>query len=541
MRSAGESAVESGRDDPSTERRLAGVATLCALVVVGFAIPVGLTAHYRALGVPRSDDWSYLVTLFRLVDHGRLSFNHWVSMSLVGQLLVAAPVALVSTHDVGALQVTTALLGVVGLTALAGTARTLGVSWFGVLLVTGGVAAGPLWGPLSVSFMTDVPAFAFSSVSLLLATIALRRRPAPTGLLVAAVAVGWFAFTIRQYAIVTVIAVLATVLVDRATTGDRAGVRRWLVVVVLVGLATLGFLAWWHSVPDGRSLAPALPSPGSVRRTIIKAAGFVRLVGLLCLPVLCWSRPVARLRRVWAETPIVGAAVGTTTALWLAVTAVRTPGDAFVGNYFMRDGALSNIVLVGRRPDVMPRSAWLALVLLASMAGVVLALVVVPPLVTAARRLRTRDRTAVEPVTLLLGLGTVGYAGAYLLAMATRLQVYDRYALPLIALVALALAWSRPAVVPAPREAPDRPRRDACRAASPPRSRSVGSRSSESPTPRIRRPMTAPAGAWPRPRYEPGGRHAPSTAASSGATTTAATSCRRGTRPVPDPRGSWCA
>ncbi len=113
----------------------------------------------------------------------------------------------------------------------------------------------------------------------------------------------------------------------------------------------------------------------------------------------------------------------------------------------MRDGALSNIVLVGRRPDVMPRSAWLALVLLASVAGVVLVLVVVPPLVATARRLRTRDRTSIEPVTLLLGLGTAGYSAAYLLAMATRLQVYDRYALPLIALVALALAWSRPAVV----------------------------------------------------------------------------------------------
>ena len=83
-----------------------------------------VAAHYGALDIPRSDDWSYLLTLFRLVDHGVLGFNNWVSMTLVGQLALAAPVALVFPRSITAIHVASALLGFVGLVALVqGTER----------------------------------------------------------------------------------------------------------------------------------------------------------------------------------------------------------------------------------------------------------------------------------------------------------------------------------------------------------------------------------------------------------------------------------
>ena len=81
--------------DPGSVTPPAGptVAWVLAIATIGLVLPLAIAAHYHALGVPRSDDWSYLVTEFRWVATGRLSFNHWVSMSLVGQLLLGLPVA----------------------------------------------------------------------------------------------------------------------------------------------------------------------------------------------------------------------------------------------------------------------------------------------------------------------------------------------------------------------------------------------------------------------------------------------------------------
>src|SRR4051794_14166443 len=84
--------------DPSTAprdaHRLHTAASVGLLLVLGFALPLLIARHYHALGVPRGDDWSYLRTLFHWVDTGHLNFNNWVTMTLVGQLVLAAPIAL---------------------------------------------------------------------------------------------------------------------------------------------------------------------------------------------------------------------------------------------------------------------------------------------------------------------------------------------------------------------------------------------------------------------------------------------------------------
>ncbi len=102
----------------------ATIAAYVGLFAVAVVAPLVVAAHYGALDIPRSDDWSYLLTLFRLVDHGVLGFNNWVSMTLVGQLALAAPIALVFPRSITAVHVATALLGFVGLVALVqGTER----------------------------------------------------------------------------------------------------------------------------------------------------------------------------------------------------------------------------------------------------------------------------------------------------------------------------------------------------------------------------------------------------------------------------------
>ena len=143
------------RDQAADGRRAgpavgAAVGAAAAIVLVGLALPLLIAGHYHALGIPRSDDWSYLVTESRWVDTGRLSVNHWVSMSLVGQLVLGAPIATVLPRDVGALQVMTAVLGTVGLAAVWLGARVAGVGRGRAALLAVTIAAGPLWGPLAV-------------------------------------------------------------------------------------------------------------------------------------------------------------------------------------------------------------------------------------------------------------------------------------------------------------------------------------------------------------------------------------------------------
>ena len=417
-------------------RSLLGVLLLGGL---GLGVPLIIASHYGAFGIPRGDDWSYLVTLFRWVDSGRLSFNHWVSMTLVGQLVLAAPVAVLRHRDIAAVQTLTAVLGFLGLVVVAATPVRIGLTRGGGLLLAATIAAGPIWGPLTVSFMTDVPTFAFSALAMMLALSTFQHRPIPTRLLTASVAVGCLAFTIRQYAIVTVAAALITATWCELADHNRARGRRLVATGLAVAIAAALFLAWWSAVPDGRSLAPGMPDGHSLRVVVIKGAGFLRLSGLLLLPLIVFARPTLIVRRAWRASPTLTAAVVTASTIWLTATALQVRSDLFVGNYLMRDGVLSDIVLIGHRPSVLPSPVWNALVAVSSAAAVILLLVAVPTIGVVVERVRTRDWSVGDATGVYLGLTILGYGVAYLLAMVTGLQVYDRYLLPALPAIGLCL------------------------------------------------------------------------------------------------------
>jgi hypothetical protein len=411
---------------------------------VGLVLPLVVARHYGALGAARGDDWSYLVTLFRWVDTGRLEFNNWVSMSLLGQLLLAAPVAVARGHAITLVQTETTVIGLGGLIALAFLGRRLGISWGLVTFVVVTFAVSPLWLILCTTFMTDVPAFAVSTLGLLLATVALQRRPISMPLLIAGFAVAVYAVTIRQYAIVPVVAiVLAAALALRADP-DRRRILALVISAVVGAAIVVAFLVWWYSVPDSKAIAPSFPGPRELRTTVIKGAGFLRLAGLLLVPVICWRGPIRLAREAWASSRVLAVVAGAGVALWQAATATRYLSSQFVGNYVIRDGALSIAVLPGRRPDIMPRLAWNGLVLVGSAGAVVLALATVPTIVGLATRARRRDLDGLDTVTSLLGLTVFGFGVAYAIAMLTGVQVYDRYALPALALTALLLARRAP-------------------------------------------------------------------------------------------------
>jgi hypothetical protein len=400
-----------------------------------------IAANGDALGIPRSDDWSYLLTLFRFLDHGRLGFNNWVSMTLVGQLALAAPVAVVSGNSITAVHVFDALLGYAGLVALVlcVPAPRRG----GALLLAVTIGAGPLWAPLAPTFMTDIPAFAVQCMFLALAFAVLRAPTVSPSRYAVALAVGFVAIAIRQYEAIPVIAVAVVAIFRTARSGDRARLGAVLAWTAAATVATAALFAWWLSLPDSLSLAPSPVTSGVVANLAVRLGGFVRLTGLLLLPVIVLARPRRTTLEAWRTHPLLTMVVGAGTALWMAASYARVPEVPFVGNYVDRFGVLSRDVITGPRVDVMPSALFTLLAVAGSIAAVVLAVAGVPCLVTLGRRLRTRDLDGGDPVVGVLVLTLVGFTVAYGFAIATELPVFDRYALPVVPVVGLLLLGRR--------------------------------------------------------------------------------------------------
>jgi 4-amino-4-deoxy-L-arabinose transferase-like glycosyltransferase len=415
-----------------------------ALLVIGVIVPLAIADRYGALGLPRSDDWSYLRALFEWSQHGQLDFNEWVSMTLIGQLVLARPVVWLFGDDVAAMHVASALLGWAGLLAVVSVGRGAGLPRR--LAFLGGivVAASPLWATLAPTFMTDVPAFALQTLALAAAVRALVTSTRATAWLATAIGLATFAVAIRQYAIVTLGATLLTAwLLDRS--GRPIVSRRNLVVLTTVSTAGIAVLfAWWFGIPDRLSLAPQVPSGYSVRLAFSSMGGFLRLTALLQLPLILVANPRWLVQRARERAPRATRWVaGATTAL-LGITYALDVERPFVGNYVDRRGTLSDDIIEGARPYVIPRWAFEGLVVVASLAAVVLVLAALPATAAAWRRVRDRSRqdAAYDPITVLLGSMVAAMFLSYELALLVQFPMFDRYVLPGLAPVGILLLRS---------------------------------------------------------------------------------------------------
>lgn len=436
-------AVETTRQAPRRRSRAGELVSIVAvLAVLAVALPVAVADHYGALGIPRSDDWSYLLTLFRWVETGELSFNGWVSMTLVGQVLIAAPVVQVAGRSITAVQLLTPLIGLVGLLAVVFIGRQLVRPAWWAVAVAATIAAGPLWGPLAPTFMSDVPTFTFEMLMLAAAAVAFRRRPLSIPWFTVAMLLGLYSVSIRQYAAIPVIALVLVALVMQVADRDRKTLRTVLLVSAGFGIAAVGLVYWWSGLPDSKSLSPSLPTENLIAGLFIDTAGIVRLTGLLLLPILVLAGPVTIVRRAWEVSRALTLTVAGLTALWLTATYLRVHDEGFVGNYLSPEGVLSDDVLSGLRPDVIPRSVYDLLVIVGSVAGLVVLLTAVPFLADLPRRIRERDLRIEQPMIPTMALATLGFFAAYSFATVTKMPIFDRYWLPALPMIAFLMLHS---------------------------------------------------------------------------------------------------
>lgn len=423
-------------------RDLSGLVLGCVLIVlVGAVLPALIAQREGALALPRSDDWSYLLSLFRWVDDGVLGFNNWAGTTLIGQLALAAPIAALFPRSITAVHVASAVVSGLGLLAVVVLCRPLmRDTWtVGVALT---IAVGPLWLALAPTFMTDNWAFGLQILGIALAFEAFRRRdPVHVGWFAASLAVGFVAIAIRQYALVPVIACSIVAVGRAAAARDRRTLRRLAGLLAVAAVAVAVLLGWWLQRPTLDTLPMRMPDAERVRATIELDLGYLRLLGLLLAPVVVLAGPVRIVRRALEASRGVTAAVVIVAGGALALEQLRYPALPFVGNYVTRSGVLGLDVLVGARPDVLPRAIYELLVWGASASAVVILVAAVPVVVRFGREgmpwstlVGTRD-----PMAAVCGWCFAGFALVFTGIGLVHLPKGDRYILPVLPLVAIAL------------------------------------------------------------------------------------------------------
>jgi hypothetical protein len=320
------------------------------LVLVGVgALTVLLAAHARwhgALGAARNDDWAYLRVAERLADTGEFRLDGWTHMTFVGQAALAWPLARLFGTSILTFQLTVAGLGAIGLAALWWTVRSW-LPWRLAAIVVGLTAVGPLYPSLAISFMTDVPAFAASSLCVLAATRSARSWT--PGWFAVMCASGVVSVSIREYGLVP----LAVGLVVAQRQVDRSLRRLVALASGATAAACVALLAWRRTISAGGPSTRLELGFDAVIAGIDQFARGLVTLALLVAPVAI-AAAIRRGRRFaahWPPSRTFGVAL-VALAVWSLL--MWRSGIRFVGNYV---GARSYSLVEGPLPMVLP--GWL--------------------------------------------------------------------------------------------------------------------------------------------------------------------------------------
>ncbi len=310
----------------------------------------------------------------------------------------------------------------------------------------------PLWAPLSLSFMTDVPAFAVQSVCIWLGARSLSAgHRTRLRWFAGSVVVGLFGVTIREYAVVAPAAVLAVFALTSWGRRDRRSLTvSWIVGATSAVVLAL-FIAWRRSWAASLSLQPSVPaSIGDGASSFARSALFtVVTLAFLVLPAFAFV-PMRRLVRVmtaarWALVAVVSAGI----ILVIGTITTWEWSPPLLGPYLDQRGALGNDILPGDRALLVPGLLLRVVLVVTLGAAILLVGLLVIEAADVVRRAPTwRERCAGFDAGTLAWFVVVLTVLSLTAAGALDLPIFDRYVLPAVPFAAgLVLAW-KPAGVP---------------------------------------------------------------------------------------------
>jgi hypothetical protein len=403
------------------------------LVLLALA-PIAVSAAFGAYGLARNDDWAWAEILSRWERTGVLRFNGWPGMFLIGHLALGWPIGHVFPGSLRALQLWTITLGVVGVLATYWTVRTF-LPVARAAVATALVMLSPLYAPLAMSFMTDVPSFAAQACCLALGVRALRERQARRIAFFTSLSflVGMVGFTIREYAFVAPASAGLVLFARAMARRDRAQVLA-VVVPGTVTVVAAGFLYLVRSHMRG-SINPQFDM-SSILDGIVAEFGRSTLytvvtIAFLVMPAFAFIplRPlvdtIAAARwRIVASLGFLAAAAAGLVSAWRWSPPVLSP-------YLDERGTLGTDVMPGTRALLLPAPVFkilLALVLVAAVLTVVVLATATAKTVGSRgnhrRALAAADARSVSVVFVLASM-----AGVIAVGTINFFPIFDRYLL----------------------------------------------------------------------------------------------------------------
>ena len=382
---------------------------LAAALCVGVLGPLLLSWWTGSLRIPHNDSWAFSRSAEIFARTGHITLFNWNAMSLVGAFVPFGPLA----RTIFSQQCAIAVLSVLSLAAAFDVLRAV----IGPRRAALGLLVLVIWpgfGLLSTSMMTDIPAFAATTLTLAVGRRAIERRSVPlfalTGLL------GLWGFTIREQTIAAAAGVLGAALL-RPHLRERRMLVWYGVIALVLGAAAGVFELWRRALPNGSSPTFSQISYPGTKAVIESSVGGVLLLGLMVSPlVFLAARPLR-----WNSL-----AIRCSLATFIVTAGmVHWYGVHFPQNYFLEQGSYATAYL-GNRPPIVPRTAWELLLPLACVSTSLLAGMLV-------ERIR---RIPVE-LALFLAVTAIGT----LMEVVEGEILFDRYVfpavLPVLALVLL--------------------------------------------------------------------------------------------------------
>lgn len=417
------------------------------VVVIGVLLASALvvTSLGGAFGLARNDDWSYADLLWRWYDTGDLRLGGWESMTLLGQLLLAWPLAAAFPRNVASLQLFTLGMAAVGAAAAYGALRRF-LTPARALLGAAVALMGPLFAPLALSFMTDIPAFAVQSVCVWLGAVALTTPPPRNARWFgAAMVVGLFGVTIREYAVVAPLAVLAVFCLQAWGRRDRHAQLASAIAAVGGAVFVAAFIGWRRSWARSLSLQPTMPTSITDALSAFGRSSLftVCTLAFLVLPVFLFVPVRELLRRLTAARWGLVAVASALVVLVAGAVSTWEWSPPLLGPYLDQRGALGNDILPGNRELIAPTALFRIGLIATLVASILLVGVLVLEGFDVVRRGQDwRARCAALDAQSLAWMLVVGTVMSLTAAGVVGLPIFDRYVLPAVPFAAgVLLAW----------------------------------------------------------------------------------------------------
>jgi hypothetical protein len=389
-----------------------------------------------------NDDWGYAWIARDLANTGHIHYNGWASSMLGWQLYWGALFIRLFGFSFTALRFSILIVATVSVFVLHRLFSRCGMTLRNATLATLAICSGPIFIPLSFSFMSDMGgllALVLCFYGCVRAVQASSRNNAACWLFFAATS-NILLGTVRQISWLGILVVVpsTTWLLRRWRTPFVLGILLWIIGAASVA----GFSAWFSH--QAYSLHEAFFA-GSVEahRLVQWAVVLLRsglALSLMMLPILISFlllgngsyRPRFRTR-----IPILVFVATTLTISLLAAYLQRTHHSLrmitpFSNNVVTARGLVDLPDLLGHRADVVP--IWIRIILLGLIAASLAAVAVV-----AMRRGRRPD--GVRPTHALSSWQLVvlfgPFTASYLLLLITRGNLFDRYLLPILVVSAI--------------------------------------------------------------------------------------------------------